>query len=284
MTRRALLLPELIETYQRDGAVCLRDCFSEKWISVLNRGVDRNIASPGEYFSDFSSAIDASRAIKDDWCWERIPEYQEFFYSSPAAEIVGELMDAQEVRFLEDQYFQKESGSSTPTPWHQDQPYYEIKGRWCVTWIPLDPVEEADSLRVVVGSHQWGRLFKPVQFSTAVDDMYARTRAPARLEKMVEVDAEPDRYPTMAWAVKPGDCVVFHPCTIHGNRGNRSAGRARRLSMRWTAEDAYYDAGAYPWVGLRPDHGLNDGEPIRGPKFPLVWTRAEGPVHENKRS
>jgi ectoine hydroxylase-related dioxygenase (phytanoyl-CoA dioxygenase family) len=280
MTQRALLPPDLLGTYQRDGAVCLRGCFSEKWIGVLNRGVDRNIANPGRYFSDFTSAKDASRAIKDDWCWEHIPEYREFFYSSPAAGIVGELMDAQEVRFLEDQYFQKESGSSTPTPWHQDQTYYEIKGRWCVMWIPLDRVEEADSLRVVVGSHRWGRLFRPVQFSTAVDDVYARARSPAKLEKMVDIDAEPDKYLTTAWAMNPGDCVVFHPCTIHGNRGNRSGGRARRLSMRWTAEDAYYDEGAYPWEGLRPDHGLHADEPIRGSKFPLVWTRARGLLHE----
>ena len=84
MTQHALLPPELLGTYQRDGAVCLRDCFSEKWIGILNRGVDRNIANPGKYFSDFTSAKDASRAIKDDWCWEHIPEYQEFFYWSPA--------------------------------------------------------------------------------------------------------------------------------------------------------------------------------------------------------
>jgi ectoine hydroxylase-related dioxygenase (phytanoyl-CoA dioxygenase family) len=147
-------------------------------------------------------------------------------------------------------------------------------------WVPLDPVEQEDSLRVVVGSHRWGQLFKPIQFATTVDDVYARTRSPASLEKMVEVDAHPEKYPTTSWAVTPGDCVVFHPCTIHGNRGNRSAGRARRLSMRWTAEDAYYDEGVYPWAGLRPDHGLRAGEVIHGAKFPLVWTRAAGLLHE----
>jgi ectoine hydroxylase-related dioxygenase (phytanoyl-CoA dioxygenase family) len=115
-----------------------------------------------------------------------------------------------------------------------------------------------------------------VQFSKTADDLYARSRSPVKLETMVDVDADPVRYSTLAWAMKPGDCIVFHPCTIHGNRGNRSPGRARRLSLRWTAEDAYYDEGAYPWAGLRLDHGLRAGEPIGGPKFPLVWTKAQG--------
>lgn len=278
MTSQPLVAPKTLDAYRRDGAVCLPQCFSEAWVDVLNRGVDRNIANPGECFSVFSSATDAARAIADDWCWERIPEYQEFFRSSPAAQIAGELMGAQEVRFLEDQYFQKDAGSSTPTPWHQDQPYYDIEGRWCVMWIPLDAVAETDSLRFVPGSHLWGRLFHPTNFSTTGSGLYARTAASSNLEPMIDVDSDPEKYPTVAWAVQPGDCVVFHPCTIHGNRGNHSTGRARRLSLRWTAEDVVYVAGARPWPGLPRDHGLRDGHRIHGSKFPLVWTRANGLV------
>jgi ectoine hydroxylase-related dioxygenase (phytanoyl-CoA dioxygenase family) len=276
VTSQFVVDSELIADYRRDGAVCLRNCFSDKWVSVLNQGVDRNIANPGKYFADFTAVVDTSRAIKDDFSWERIPEYQHFFYSSPAAEIAAQLMGANEVCFLEDQYFQKEAQSSTRTPWHQDQPYYNTRGRWCVMWIPLDPVIESDSLNFVAGSHLWGRLFRPTSFSASNDDAYGGDDPPAGLEKMIDIDADLEKYTILSWELQPGDCIVFHPCAIHGNNGNQSAGRARRLSMRWAAEDLIYDAAAYPWVGLRDDHGLSTGDRVRGPKFPLVWTAAAG--------
>jgi hypothetical protein len=92
MTSDFILHADVICRYNRDGAVCLRNCVSSHWISVLNQGVDRNIANPGRYFRDFSTKNDKVRAISDDRCWESVPEYQEFFYSSPAAGIAGQLM------------------------------------------------------------------------------------------------------------------------------------------------------------------------------------------------
>jgi ectoine hydroxylase-related dioxygenase (phytanoyl-CoA dioxygenase family) len=276
VTAQFIVDSTLIAAYRRDGAVCLRNCFTDAWVRVLDQGVDRNIVNPGKYFSDFTATEDTSRAIKDDFCWERIPEYQHFFYSSPAAEYAAQLMGANEVCFLEDQYFQKEAGSSTRTPWHQDQPYYNIRGRWCVMWIPLDPVMQSDSLNFVAGSHLWGRLFSPTTFSASGDDNYGGYSSPAALEKMIDLDADLDKYVILNWKLQPGDCIVFHPCTIHGNNGNHSVGRARRLSMRWGAEDLFYDREAYPWVGLRDDHGLRSGDRVVGPKFPLVWTAAAG--------
>ena len=284
MTSQFVVDPALVAAYQRDGAVCLRNCFSAKWVSVLNQGVDRNIANPGKYFSDFTAAADTSRAIKDDFSWERIPEYQHFFYSSPAAEIAAQLMGANEVCFLEDQYFQKEARSSTRTPWHQDQPYYNIKGRWCAMWIPLDPVMQFDSLNFVAGSHLWGRLFSPTAFSESNNDAYGGLGSPAGLEKMIDIDADLKKYAILNWGMQPGDCIVFHPCAIHGNSGNQSGGRARRISMRWAAEDVFYDESAYPWVGLRDDHGLRTGDRVLGAKFPLVWTAATGLIRAGDAS
>jgi ectoine hydroxylase-related dioxygenase (phytanoyl-CoA dioxygenase family) len=267
---------EIVAQYARDGAVCLRKCLSDHWIEVLNRGVDRNIEKPGNYFHDLSATNDSARSISDDFCWEWIPEYQEFFYSSPAGEIAGHLMDAQEVRFLEDQYFQKDAGSSAPTPWHQDQPYYTIKGRWCVMWIPLDRVARADSLLLVAGSHRWGRLFRPANFSATGSGLYGAAESRPDLEPMVDIDGQPAEYTVLSWDMDPGDCIVFHPCTIHGNRGNSSGARVRRLSLRWGAQDLYFDPTAYPWEGFRSDSGLRPGDRVSGPKFPLVWTASQG--------
>jgi len=264
-----------IAAYRRDGAVCLRQVFAPHWIELLDRGVERNIASPGPWFTDFTGKDGSARCIKDDFCWERIPEYEEFVRRSPCAEIVGLLMGAAEVRFTEDQYFQKEAGASTPTPWHQDQSYYEVAGEWCVAWVPLNPVAAADSLRVVAGSHASGRLYLPQDFTGGggLFDVDPRTAA---LPPVPDIEADPQRYPVLAWDMEPGDCLVFHPCALHGNAGNRAPHRSRRLSLRWAAESARFVEKPLPWATFVPDHGLKHGQQIAGQKFPLVWTRATG--------
>jgi ectoine hydroxylase-related dioxygenase (phytanoyl-CoA dioxygenase family) len=261
-----------IAAYERDGVVCLRGVLSRDWTDLLDRGVERNIAHPGPQFTDFTRAGESARCIKDDWCWEWIPEYREFVERSPVAAAVGRLMRANEVVFIEDQYFQKEAGAATPTPWHQDQPYYELKGRWCNSWIPLDPVAAADSLRFVQGSHASGRLFTPKSFTEGYGRFeIAPTASP--IEEVPDIDADPATYKVLSWDLEVGDCVVFHPRTLHNNLGNRSTRRSRRIALRWVAEDAVYDEKVFPWATFAPGHDLKKGQRVIGPKFPRVWTR-----------
>jgi len=274
MSERPSVTPEDIATYMADGAVCLRGLLDAGWVDLLNRGVDRNIAEPGPYFVDFTGADGMARCIKDDFCWERVPEYEEFARLSPCAEAVGLLIGAEEVCFIEDQYFQKEAGASTPTPWHQDQSYYELAGTWCIAWIPLNPVAAEDGLRVVAGSHA-GPLYAPQSF-TGKGGQFDVAAEGSPLPTVPAIEAARDRYRVLTWAMEPGDCLVFRPRALHGNAGNRAPRRSRRLSMRWVSETATYAKAALPWATFVPDHGLADGERVIGRKFPLVWTRRDG--------
>jgi len=265
-----------IAAYKRDGAVCLRQVLPLRWIETLDRGVERNIANPGPWFRDFTGedgpdGTKGARCIKDDFCWTWIPEYEAVARHSPLGEIVGRLMQCEEVVFIEDQYFQKEAGASTPTPWHQDQSYYEVAGRWCVAWVPLTPLAAADSLRVVAGSHL-GPLHLPQDFGAG--DFVIDSEA---LPPVPDIDAQPDRYRILAWDMEPGDVLVFHPRALHGNTGNRAPYRSRRLSLRWVAEDAVYVEKPLPWATFVPGHGLKHGQRILGEIFPLVWRRGAAP-------
>jgi ectoine hydroxylase-related dioxygenase (phytanoyl-CoA dioxygenase family) len=263
--------PALRMEFDRDGAVCLRQVFSAAWLDLLDRGVDRNIAEPGIHFADFTGENGRGRCIKDYWAWEHIPEYQEFFRGSPAAEIAGRIIDARAVYFLEDQFFQKDAGATTPTPWHQDQPYYEIAGRWCVVWIPLDPVSRSNTLEFVAGSHASGTLYTPMNLGG--NATYHVDSGLSPLLPIPNIDADPTTYPVIGWELELGDCLVFHPRTIHGNKGNLSDRRSRRAQMRFAAEDAYFDQGVFPWASLVEGHGLQKGDLLRGPKFPRAWER-----------
>lgn len=271
-----LLDAETLAAYERDGAVCLRGALERRWIDLLDRGVECNIAHPGPWFTDFTGKDGRARCIKDDFCWTWIPEYEDFARHSPCAQLVGELMRAEEVCFIEDQYFQKEAGAATPTPWHQDQSYYELEGTWCVAWVPLNPVAAEDSLRFVAGSHQ-GPLYLPQDFGGGTG-AFAIAADGQSMPRVPDVDGEPQRWRVLAWDLEPGDLLVFHPRTLHGNAGNRAPQRSRRLSLRWVAEDCRYREKPLPWATFRPDHGLADGQRVLGELYPLVWTRAGGLV------
>jgi len=194
----------------------------------LNRGVDRNIANPGPNFSAFTGPTGGGRCVKDNWAWRHILEYQEFFRNSPLGAIVGTLMDAQEVRFFEDQFFEKAPGSTTPTPWNQGQPYYEVSGSMCVTWIPLDHVGRDDCL-VVAQSHACGQLFTPITFSTQ-EAKYFVDHKQSPLQDVPDIDGYPERYKILAWEMDPGDIIAFNARTLHCNVGidpNEESGGCR---------------------------------------------------------
>ena len=144
--------PCKISDYQRDGAVVLRDVFTD-WIETLARGVERNMAEPGPYGTENVRPQDGGGSFFDDYCnWERIPEFTDFMKNSPAAAVAGALMGAREVQIFHDHVLVKEPGTPKATPWHQDMPYYCVDGMQTASyWIPLDPVTKENTLRLVLG-------------------------------------------------------------------------------------------------------------------------------------
>jgi ectoine hydroxylase-related dioxygenase (phytanoyl-CoA dioxygenase family) len=58
------------------------------------------------------------------------------------------------VRLCHDHMLTKEPGTRQRTPWHQDQPYYNIQRSAELQWIPVDPVGRESTLEFVAGSHR----------------------------------------------------------------------------------------------------------------------------------
>jgi hypothetical protein len=140
-TAADLVDSSLVEAFRHDGAVCVRGAFSGGEVAVAERGIERNLAVPSERALVASRTDDPGRFFEDFCNWDRIPEFEGFIRASPAAEIAGELMSSTQVRLFHDHLLVKEPGTRQATPWHQDQPYYNIDGADTVSfWIPLDPV------------------------------------------------------------------------------------------------------------------------------------------------
>ncbi len=263
------LAPELVEAYRRHGAVCVRGVFSKAELSRLERGVERNLAEPSERALVASRPEDPGRFFEDFRNWQRIPEYEDFVRRSPAAKLAAELMGSTQVRLFHDHLLVKEPATRQPTPWHQDQPYYNVDGRQvCSLWLPLDPVDRDSTVEFVAGSHL-GPWLMPRTFLANE----ARWFPEGSLEELPPIDRERDAERILAWELAPGDGIFFHMLTLHAAGGTTR--RRRAFSVRFLGDDAVH--APRPWATSPEFPGLAEelpaGAPMEHPLFPLLWQR-----------
>jgi len=269
--RPMALSAQLVEDFRRDGVVLLRGVFGD-WIERLRQGVDVNMENPGPWGREYLDEAQSGRFFGDYCNWNRIEEYRQFMFESPAAEIAADLMQSDSVRIFHEHVLVKEPGTDKITPWHHDQPYYCVDGRQvCSMWIPLDPVGVETCPEFIAGSHDWGRWFLPRKFSGVDYD-----HDDAKLESMPDIDNHRDEYDIRIWSLQPGDAIAFHFLTVHGAPSNLSAQHRRRgFAARWLGDDAVYARRAGetspPFPGL--DERLKPGDPMNTEEFPLVYTR-----------
>lgn len=254
-----------IEDYRRDGVVVVRGLFADH-LEQLRAGVARNMEEPGPYAAENLHAHEAGRFF-DDYCnWQRIPEFREVIEASDVAEVAAALMQSERVQLFHDHVLVKEPGTSKPTPWHQDGPYYFVKGRQTVSfWSPLDPVTDA-TLRCVAGSHLWPKPVLPTRWLSE-DSFYADDDAYIPVP-----DPDADGMPIREWALEPGDAVAFHFDTLHGARGNETNQRRRAFSLRLVGDDACYTTRPGRTSPPFPGHQMTDGQRLREDWFPMLRT------------
>jgi ectoine hydroxylase-related dioxygenase (phytanoyl-CoA dioxygenase family) len=258
------------ERFDRDGVIVVRGLFRD-WIEPLRAGVDKLMAAPSPLERSYLPKDGSAKFFQDLCNWQRIPEFRDFVFHSPAGPLAAQLMGSRGARFFHDHVLVKEVGTSLVTPWHQDMPYYCVEGRQSVSfWIPLDPVPRETTLECVPGSHRWGVDHKPKRFDGT--DLYENDTK----TDMPDIDADREAYNIQGWSLEPGDAVAFHFRVVHGAPGNLSgSGHRRRVfSARWVGDDAVFadrkGKGSPPFRHLT----LQDGEPLRGEDFPLVYERA----------
>ena len=155
-------LTQLATDFARDGAVCVRGLVGPALLQRVTEGVEANLARPRDLAQTASAGDDPGRFVEDFCNWQRFPAYLEL--ARATATTAQALMGSQSVRLYHDHLLVKEAGTRQPTPWHQDQPYYNVSGRQNVSfWIPVDPVPLDSTLRFVAGSHA-GTWYMPRTF------------------------------------------------------------------------------------------------------------------------
>ncbi len=262
-----LLTQQDIENFQRDGVVLIKGLFRDH-VDTLRMGIERNMQDPGPYASENQKEGQTGRFF-DDYCnWQRIPEFQEVIKTSPAAEVAADLMHSQSVQVFHDHVLVKEPGTSMPTPWHTDGPYYFVKGKQTVSfWSPMDPVKNA-ALRCVAGSHKWEKPVLPTRWASE------ESFFPNEDDYMPIPDPDAEGMTVLEWEMEPGDAVAFNYDVLHGARGNTSDTRRRAFSLRLVGDDAHYTQRPGRTSPPFPDHDMQEGQKLREDWFPTIWPAA----------
>lgn len=254
--------------FQTQGVICLRSILSAQQVETLKEGIDYNLAHLSPRAKVASCPDDPGYFVEDFCTWQDNPAYQELIFNSPLPEIAAQLMQSKTVRLYHDHLLVKEPGTVQRTPWHQDQPYYNIDG-WqnCSFWIPVDPVSRASTLEFIAGSHLQGWMM-PRSFMT----QEAKWFPEGSLTELPDIEAHRQDYPVLGWEMAPGDVICFHMLTLHAAGGVEPGRRRRVFSVRYLGDDIRHAPRHWP---TSPDFpGLADelpaGAAMAHPLFPLI--------------
>ena len=258
----------LAADFARDGVVCIRGVLDPGEVAVAARAIDAVLAQPGSLAQVASGPADPGSFTEDFCRWQEISDICSLALHSRVPAIAAALLATPEVRFYHDHVLVKEGRTEQRTPWHQDQPYYNVDGRGVSAWIPVDPVPEDGCLELVAGTHR-GPWLMPRTFLTKE----ARWFPEGSLAELPDIDADPGSYDIRRFRLAPGDAIFFDFLAVHGAPGFPHRGRRRVLSLRYLSADARH--APRPWRTSPPfddlDAEIPAGAPMDHPLFPVVW-------------
>jgi len=265
------MAPELVEAYARDGAVCLRQLLTPAEVALLRDGIDANLAQPSPRAIVASRPDDPGRFVEDFCNWQHNEAYRRIAFDSALPAAAAALTGSSQVRLYHDHMLTKEPGTRQPTPWHQDQPYYNVDGRQNVSfWIPVDPVRRHSTLEFVAGSHR-GPWLMPRTFM----DRQAKWFPEGSLADLPDIEADRSHFPILGWALEPGDVIAFHMLALHAAGGVDGDRRRRVFSLRYLGDDMRHAPRRWKTSPEFPrlDQRLPAGAAMDDPLFPPVWPR-----------
>ncbi len=257
-----------INAFNADGVVPLRGLFGPQELENLAAAIEDDIREPGPFYHGYES--DEGLFHGNLRLWETHDTFREICLHSELPAIAKAVFGSNKVNLLYDQLFVKEAAMSQRTRWHNDQPYWPIRG-WQVLsfWIALDRTNlDSGRLEFIRGSHLWDRWFQPEVFGkTSAISQYERN---PDFEDIPDIEADRDNYDIISWDLEPGDVYLFHAMTVHGAGGNTLTNSRRRgYTVRYTGDDVVYD--------LRPGlskplicEQLTPGQALDSERYPVI--------------
>lgn len=272
----AKIAPQEIVRFRKDGVVPLRNVFAPEWIELLRSGIKADLERPSPNLGNHCKDPDAPAYWEDFWCWSHFPAFETFVRKSPCAGIAAQLLGAERINLVMDNWFLREAGTTSRPPFHHDISYFDFIGSMCVLWLPLEPASKENGISFVRGSHLWDKHFLRVRF----DDGHktgdeAQFVNGVRYDLPPDIEGNPEAYDLVQFDLDLGDCLFFDMRTLHGSLSSVTPNESvRRYTLRMTAEDGeirYRGHWAKEERAMFEAAGYRNGDAMTGHFFPQLW-------------
>lgn len=259
------LTDEQVAFYQENGYVKCEQMFTSEEVEYLKEALAVAQEKRKGFVRDIGKKADEQDRGGDQILqmlnlWENYPAFKPFTLSKRMGNVAKKLTNSEEIYVFHDQALVKEPHANTPSPWHQDQPYWPSKESGMLSiWIALDDVPiERGCMQFVPKSHTWGE-FPPVSFTGDPDALYNM------LSDEQKAQWNPDPLP-----IKAGDCTWHHGLTFHYTNGNSTDVPRRVLTIIYIPDGVNYAADEKMPHAFTPTITSKKGEPLRGTAFPRI--------------
>ena len=265
-----------IKEFNKNGAILLKNKFDKRWIEKLKVGINKAKANPSPRFTNHTKDKNLPSYLEDFWTWNLHKEFTDFVYSSPAAKIASELLEAKKINLVMDNWFFREAGSKSKPPFHHDISYFDFDGSMCVLWLPLEPVKKQDGIAWVKGSHLWDRLFLRTRFNDGhqVDGIAGEVNG-KKYEITPDILKNKSDYEFLEWDLELGDCVFFDIRALHGALHETTPSTdVNRFTLRMAKENSkiiYRGDWAREERAIMEANGYKNGDNLSGNMFPKLW-------------
>ncbi len=272
-----LISKEEVEKYNEDGVIFLKNKFDIKWIEKLKKGIEYDIKNPSPRFKSHTIKSNVPAYLEDYWTWDLVPEFKDFVFNSPYAEIASELMSAKKINLVMDNWFLREAGSKSSTPFHHDISYFDMEGTMCVLWLPLEATRKDEGIAWVKSSHLWDKLFLRVLFKDGHKvEGNECTIDGKKYELPPDILGNKDKYEFLQWDFELGDAVIFDMRSLHGTLSSSIPQKTlSRYTLRVAKEDAKIsyvgDWTSYNYRKAMQEAGYKDGDKLGGKMFPILY-------------
>ncbi|OLT12411.1 hypothetical protein BJF78_04230 [Pseudonocardia sp. CNS-139] len=254
---------EIAGALERDGIAVVRGLLPPRRCADLLAVVRRMQARPGPFHRRLSP--EGEPALHSDlFRFRDVPEIADLVRGGPLPDLARAVFGAGAV-VLEDQWFASAAGASTPSPWHQDDPYHPLDRPFLTIWLPLTPVPGASALKGVVGSHL-GAVYAPVEFS-ATEATLGGT-AGYRLEPVPDVDATRGRSRCSCRTSSRATRSCWTRAPARGGRLLRHRLRPALDPLRASRDPL--PAAAWAVASFWDDHEWSAGDLLASARFPMV--------------
>ena len=273
-----ILSLEEINKFKEDGAVILRNKFDEIWIAKLRLGIQKAKNTPSPRLVSHTKEKDQPAYYEDFWSWNLFNEFEDFVFNSPTAMMAAELLGANKIYLVMDNWFFREAGSKSFPPFHHDISYFDFEGSMCVLWLPLEQVKKEEGISFVKGSHLWNKLFLRTRFYDGhrIDGDVCKINGKT-YENAPNIIKDKTKYEFLHWDLALGDCIYFDIRTLHGSLNEVIPKKnIHRYTLRMVDENGkieYRGKRAKQERDLMKQQGYNNGDKISGKMFPQLWSK-----------